>query len=389
MGHVDQERQALIHQALTAGGLDAFVCATPTNVLMLTGYWPVIGKSVAIATADGNVEVIIPEDEAELADGCRAQISTYAPARLERPISLAEALSKPLKAALSKLGLMSLRIGVETGPQLIPGAYVSIHVFNCELSELLAHLAPAAKLVTADSELAKLRSRLTPSELNRLRLSCDLAGVAFDQVPDLLAAGIPEAELAAKLSFALASSAGYEGVRRVGGSFFCMSGPNAAKASAAFQMSTSRQLQDGDFVLIHCNSHADGFWTDITRTYIVGRAAEQARTVLEAIQEARLAALQTVKPGVKAAEVDAAARDVMSARGFGQQFMHGLGHGVGFVAIDHDAMPRLTPNSSDILEPGMAFNIEPGAYFDGWGGARHCDMVVCGDTGSEVLTPFS
>ncbi len=389
MAQEDPERQRLIQQALASANLDAFICATPTNVLMLTGYWPVIGKSIALATAGGQVEVIVPGDEADLAQGCRALVTTYSPALLERPVSLQEALTEPLRSALSKLGLMKARIGIETGPQLIPGAYVSIHVFNCELSDLLCELAPAAESVSADTLFANLRSRLTRGEFQRLQLACELARVAFDQGTTLLEPGISEAELAAKLSYILASSAGHKGVRRVGGSFFCMSGPNAARASAAFQMSTTRQLEEGDLALIHCNSHADGFWTDITRTYVVGHRNEKAKHLLEAIEEARVTALEAVRPGAKASDVDAVARAVMCDNGFGRQFSHGLGHGVGFVAIDHDAIPRLAPHSPDIIEAGMAFNIEPGAYFEGWGGARHCDMVLCTDSGTELLTPFS
>ena len=78
----------------------------------------------------------------------------------------------------------------------------------------------------------------------------------------------------------------------------------------------------------------------------------------------------------------------MCRHGFGNAFLHGTGHGVGFVAIDHDASPRLTPGSSDVIEAGMAFNIEPGAYFEGWGGARHCDMVLCTEAGAVLLTGF-
>jgi len=82
------------------------------------------------------------------------------------------------------------------------------------------------------------------------------------------------------------------------------------------------------------------------------------------------------------------ARDVLRDRGFGQDFPHGLGHGVGFTAIDHNAYPRLHPASPDTLETGMVCNIEPAIYLRGRCGMRHCDMVHITEHGSELLTPF-
>jgi Xaa-Pro aminopeptidase len=108
----------------------------------------------------------------------------------------------------------------------------------------------------------------------------------------------------------------------------------------------------------------------------------------EAIFAAREAALGAIRPGVKAADVDRAARVVIGDYGFAKAFKHGLGHGVGFAAINHNAIPRLHPASEDILQPGMIFNIEPAVYFNGFGGIRHCDMVLLTEHGPEVLTPF-
>jgi Xaa-Pro aminopeptidase len=79
---------------------------------------------------------------------------------------------------------------------------------------------------------------------------------------------------------------------------------------------------------------------------------------------------------------------VLAERGFGPQFKHGTGHGVGFAAIDHNARPRIHPASDDVLEVGMVFNVEPAVYVEGWGGLRHCDLVAVTGEGAELLTPF-
>lgn len=181
---------------------------------------------------------------------------------------------------------------------------------------------------------------------------------------------------------------GRNGVERADGFTYCMSGPNGAEAYAAYQRSRSRVLAHGDLALVHCNSYADGYWTDITRTFCLGEPDARQRHLYEAIFAAREAAFKCIAPGAKNAAVDRAARETLEKRGFGKEFKHPSGHGVGFTAINHTARPRIHPASKGQLETGMVFNVEPGIYFEGWGGMRHCDMVAVTEDGFELLTPF-
>jgi Xaa-Pro aminopeptidase len=205
----------------------------------------------------------------------------------------------------------------------------------------------------------------------------------------MLRTGLTEVEAAALFRTPLSThGTGRDNVRRADGFVWCMAGPNAARAHAAFACSSDRPLRQGDFILVHCNSYADGFWTDVTRTYFLGPPTERQRRLYEAVLAARAAALAAIRPGVRGAEVDRAARAVLEEWGHGKEFKHSTGHGVGFAAIDHNARPRLHPVSDDLLRPGMTFNVEPAVYFDGYGGLRHCDVVAVTASGVEVLTPF-
>ncbi len=140
--------------------------------------------------------------------------------------------------------------------------------------------------------------------------------------------------------------------------------------------------------MVHANTVGDGLWTDVTRTFVVGQPSDEQRKMYDAIAEARAAALDAIGPAVRASEVDRAARSVLARHGFGSNFKHASGHGVGFAAASPYALPRIHPESPDILKAGMTFNIEPAIYFDGVQGMRHCDVVACTESGFELLTPF-
>jgi Xaa-Pro aminopeptidase len=167
-----------------------------------------------------------------------------------------------------------------------------------------------------------------------------------------------------------------------------MSGPHSAEACGAYARSRGRRLSPGDLVLVHCNSYLDGYWTDVTRTYCLGEPGPRHAAMYAAVLAASAAALAAIRPGVRGRDVDRAARQALAERGFGEQFKHSTGHGVGFAAIDHNARPRLHPVSDDVLEIGMVFNVEPAVYLDGYGGIRHCDVVAVTEGGAAVLTPF-
>lgn len=386
----DKERLDALRAALGRAGLDALVCALPRNVLLLSGYWPVIGASVAIVTRDGRSALLIPEGERSLAEhGWAEEVRAFHPGSVKELHTSADAVGAPLAELARAIGLFGGRVGHEAGETYEPSSYSSLHLYGDTLPALLTRNIPNISLASADDLLAELRATLTARERGRLALACNTAGIAFEAGRGRLRAGLTEVEAAELFRPPLSTRlTGRDGVQRADGYVWCMSGPNSAKAHAAFARSTDRSLQQGDFVLVHCNSYADGFWTDVTRTYCLGQPSERQRRLYEAVLAAREAALAAIRPGVRGSEVDRAARGVLEEHGLGKEFKHSTGHGVGFAAIDHNARPRLHPVSDDVLRPGMTFNVEPAVYFDGYGGLRHCDVVAVTATGAEVLTPF-
>jgi Xaa-Pro aminopeptidase len=376
-------------EVLKRSGLDAVVCGSASEVLLLTGYWPVLAASVAVFTAAGDVQVILPEDEVELAEeSSNATLVPYKPANLARLSSPMEALAGPLRAVLTQLQLSKANIGIQMEQGMQPGSYAACTEFRSSLPDLLRQQQPEAHFVPCDDALRGLKARKTPKELEVMRNAVNIAEAGFMKAAECIRAGMREAEVAACAQAAFQSSPAAEQVQRSYGFFFCMSGPNSARAAAAYARTRQRRIEEGDLVMIHANTCADGYWTDITRTYTAGPASKRQQAMRSAILEARKDALRAIRPGVAARDVDTAARTVMASQGFGDAFKHSTGHGVGFAAANANALPRIHPQSPDVLEEGMTFNVEPAAYFDGYGGMRHCDVVAVTHEGVTVLTEF-
>jgi Xaa-Pro aminopeptidase len=383
----DVERIAALRAELEASGLDGLICALPSNVLLLSGYWPVVGTAVALIGTEDPVVVVAPRDEYDFAEaGWAHEIIPLEKGDLDTLTSIPDALRAPLRSATLRAHLGEGRIGIESGVCFEPFPYVATYRYGTSLGNLLRE--HGVTLVPADDLLSRVRARLTTRECEMASTACRIAQRAFASAAPQLRPGLTETQTASLFRAPLSTRGDERDVQRADGFAFCMSGANSARAFGAYAHSTSRRLREGELVLVHCNSYADGYWTDITRTYCLGTPDERQRAMYEAVFAARAAALAAIAPGVRAASVDAAAREVIASRGFGAQFKHSTGHGVGFAAIDAEAQPRLHPASPDVLLAGMVCNVEPAIYIDGFGGVRHCDVVAVTASGCEVLTPF-
>jgi Xaa-Pro aminopeptidase len=193
-------------------------------------------------------------------------------------------------------------------------------------------------------------------------------------------AGASERAVAAAIESAI-RDAGYE---RLAFDTIVASGPHGA---LPHHRAGDRLLEPGDLVVLDFGGVLDGYCCDLTRTVSIGPPSSEARRLYTAVYDAQQAAIAAIRPGVESTAVDAAARDLLGARGLGDAFGHGTGHGLG---LDIHEEPRITRPRTDVesipLLPGMVFTIEPGAYVPGFGGVRIEDDVLVTETGCEVLT---
>lgn len=260
---------------------------------------------------------------------------------------------------------------------LVPGARrvaLDDHMWAAKVLALRAAI-PAAEQVLAGSLTRELRMRKSPFEIDALRM----AGQAIDRVharmADWVRVGRTEREVGADIAAAILD----EG--HVSVDFIVVgSGPNGA---SPHQELSDRVIESGDPVVVDIGgTTALGYCSDSTRTYAVGTAPDDFLASYEVLHAAQVAACWAVAPGVSCEQIDKVARDVISDAGYGEQFIHRTGHGIGRQTHEE---PYIVKGNTLALEPGMAFSVEPGIYVEGRHGARIEDIVVCTEEGGERL----
>lgn len=221
-----------------------------------------------------------------------------------------------------------------------------------------------------------LRQVKETQELERIEAAAKLTDRAFDHILGFVSAGMTEVEIALELEFYMRRN-GSDGIAFEP---IVASGPNSAKPHAGV---SDRVVSEGDFLKLDFGARISGYCSDMTRTVVVGKASEKQIEIHSAVLAANRAGIAAVKAGVPAKDVDAVARQVLESRGFGENFTHGLGHGVG---LDVHEMPTVGARSHDSLRVGSVVTIEPGVYIPGFGGVRIEDLVAVEDSGARVLS---
>ncbi|EFB42492.1 MULTISPECIES: M24 family metallopeptidase [Parachlamydia] len=245
-----------------------------------------------------------------------------------------------------------------------------------DLEKKITH---SLSLVPIDSPLRSLRMIKTPEEMDLLRRAAILGSQGFDYVCRLLKEGITEEEIAIELEL-FWKKHGAKGV--------------AFEPIIAFGMNSSmphyragaHQLKKGQPVLIDIGVTYAHYHSDMTRTLFFGQPAPQLVTIYHCVLEAQIAALDLCRPGTKVGELDFVARSLITQAGYGENFTHSLGHGIGLAVHEFPILRNKPPFAEVTLEPGMVITIEPGIYLPNVGGVRIEDSVLITEDGYENLT---
>ena len=259
-------------------------------------------------------------------------------------------------------------------------AYAANHVTVAQKASLEGLGGAQVRWVSGGGDaVERLRAVKDPGELFLMKNAATLISEVFAAVAPEIEPGITEIGLAAEIEFAIKQKGG------TGPSFETIVA-SGARSAWAHARPTCKPLRKNELVVLDHGAILRGYCSDLTRTVFIGRAPSRVRRLYNAVLEAQEAAREAIRPGVKAGEVDAAARRTLKRHRLEQYFTHSTGHGLG---IEVHEMPRLGRGEETVLEEGMVVTIEPGVYIEGLGGIRIEDDVVVTSAGAVDLTSAS
>jgi Xaa-Pro aminopeptidase len=352
------ERATRVRAAMADAGLDALVVSDLVNLRWLTGFAGTAGT--AVVRADELVVVV----DGRYAEQAAQQLGDHGVA--------ARVAEGRTRVRLRELALDALRGAARVGLEADALTWAEGRAWCDDLAGSGAGVEP----VPVSGLVGGLRAVKDGGEIARVAEACRLAGAALESVVPRLGEAVTEAEFAAELE--------YEMRRRgsQGPSFdtIVASGPNAA---LPHHRPGDRRIVEGDLVIVDFGATVDGYRSDMTRTIVVGEPTAEQRDWLDLVEAANAAGVAAVRPGVRGADVDAAARAVIDGAGLGALFVHGTGHGVGLRI--HEA-PWALSTSVDVLVAGNLITVEPGVYRFPFGGVRVEDLLLVCDDGCRPLT---
>ncbi len=356
-----------LNASLRTSGLDAVALNPGPTLTYLTGlHFHLMERPVVLLVAQGqDPAIVLPKLEMLKVEQMPYPVQAFSYG--EDP----SAWEAVFRKAAQSLGLDTLkgtsgkRIGVDPRQmRLLEFRYVKSG-------------APGADYPDASDALGSLRVRKDKEEIEAMRRAVQVAQDALEATIPAIQIGMTEKELAGELVIQLFK---HGSEPELPFSPIVSGGPNSANPHAS---PTERPLQGGDLLVIDWGAAVDGYISDLTRTFAVGQVETEYEMIHRIVQEANAAGRAAGRPGVPCADVDKAARAVIEGGGYGQYFTHRTGHGIGMEGHEE---PYIRGDNMQLLEPGMAYTVEPGIYLPGRNGVRVEDNVVVTETGSESLS---
>lgn len=235
---------------------------------------------------------------------------------------------------------------------------------------------PEVRLVVATGLVEGLRAIKDAGEVQAIRRAAAIADAAFRRALEIIRPGMTEREVALALEMDMKR----QGASALAFDTIVASGPRSALPHG---VASDKVIQSGELVTLDFGCVVAGYCSDMTRTVMVGEPDDRQREIYATVLVAQSAGVAAARPGLTGQQLDAVCREIIKARGYGDFFGHGTGHGVG--RYIHEG-PRLSTRSQEVLAPGHVVTIEPGIYLPGWGGVRIEDLVLITADGCEVLS---
>lgn len=369
---VDRERDARLRDSLSSAGLDAVLAYRVEEVVLTTSECPHLGVTMCLYPRIGTpIVYTMPIEPPDLI-----------PAHTEKRIYRSrDELQTMLADDCAARSLARIGYSVEAGQHALPGNVAEFPPFT---TPQIAALLGDRGVVTAF--FAAQLMHKTEFDLQKLLVTNQIAAVGIRRFFELLVPGFTEAEIAGEIEAAIQAQTGKLGCKLARGWACVQAAHNTFNAGGASR-SSGYAIQAGDMVLLELGTMVDGYYSDLTRTRVVGTPSAAQSALMNAARSAQRAALNAIRAGAAYAAVDAAAHAAMDASGFGDGFTHATGHHVGFRYHDYGA--ALNAASAAVLEAGNVITVEPGSYGAQYGGGcRYEDNVAVTADGFRFLSPY-
>lgn len=251
------------------------------------------------------------------------------------------------------------------------GNYMTFNMYD-DLKNVLG----GVELIKLNDGVEKIREIKDKTEVENIQKAASIADMAFSHMLDFIKPGMTETKVGLELEFFMRSN----GASRLSFPSIIASG---TRSSLPHGTATEKVIKNGEFLTMDFGCVYNGYCSDMTRTIVIGKASDKQKEIYNIVLEANENALKYIKPGVTGIEADKAARDIIEANGYGSNFGHSLGHGVG---MDIHEMPRLSKKGTEPLRAGMIVTDEPGIYIQNFGGVRIEDLLLVTEDGNRVLS---
>ncbi|MBP2000523.1 Xaa-Pro dipeptidase [Paenibacillus shirakamiensis] len=348
----------VLQQHMKDNGVHTLLITDPKHVYYLTGFLSdpherFLGLVVPLGEEP---LLIVPALDEEAARAATGMERIYSHSDTDNPFQI---LSGALAGSIGTLGLEK--------------DYVTVTRF-----EALQDQLGISKYQDIGPWLQHMRVRKSPEEIVKMRHAISLIEQVLHETLPKVTAGVTENELVAEVEYQM---------RKLGadGPSFDSMVLFGEKTALPHGVPGSRVLRTGDMVMFDIGVYAGGYASDITRTFAYGGITEEQTRIYNTVLQANEQAIQAIRPGATFASIDLAARNLIEEAGYGPQFMHRLGHGLG---IDVHEYPSIHSLNHEKLEAGNVFTVEPGIYVPGVGGVRIEDDILVTTEGVEVLTSY-
>lgn len=349
-----RERTAQLADRLPDKELDAILISTPKNRRYLSGF-----------TGSAGYLLVTPQRQVLFTDSRYTEQAASQSPHFE---------VIPMKAGLGWL-VDALR---ETGVSRLgfESDNMTVAFYNRVLEAIKEKDLGGTSLIATSGITDELRVFKDKEELAHLQKAIDASDRAMEAVGPTIQAGMSEKEVAWRMEMAMREF----GADNISFDTIVAAGPNGAMPH---HRPNDTVIAAGEPIVIDMGAQVGGYCSDITRTVVVDEPDETFHRIYNLVLGAQLTAINTMRPGLTGEECDALSRDIIAGAGYGGNFCHSLGHGVGLAVHEN---PRVGPGADNVLQPNMVFTVEPGIYITGWGGVRIEDIVILGEDGARTLS---